>query len=426
MNEQPEHNRLEAGATQTLPPLRAAATDYTRLDAGGGHQPAAPSPSPTQTASRRSRGLVILALMLTAITVAAAGWHVTQTKRWPEVRALAIRTAADFSAATYTGFTKARAWVSEQMATRPPAQSVASSRPAPVAAPVAPSPAPAPIPAPIPAAPPPALELPSVAPVTAEAAQALAAQLDKLSARLAQLPDRAEAVRTDGEAAAKAAAAAAVQPAEAKLAALEARLAAIEPKLEATEARLIALDGEMAALRRQQDRKVSLLLAVVQLKAAVDEGASYLPEWKSAHALVGDDAVLAAALDRLKPADGGGAIPTVGMLQRRFKATSSTIEKSERNQPAASWFDATLIRFQSLLPFGSVEPAEGPIVKAVHRADEHVARGRIGEAVDELSNLPMPAAELAGPWIEDARRRLEADRTLSELTALALVSAQSR
>ena len=69
------------------------------------------------------------------------------------------------------------------------------------------------------------------------------------------------------------------------------------------------------------------------------------------------------------------------------------------------------------------EQAEGDSPDAViARAGADLENGNLQKAIVELESFDGHLAEIAGPWLADARARLDADATLQRLQDILLVS----
>lgn len=179
------------------------------------------------------------------------------------------------------------------------------------------------------------------------------------------------------------------------------------------------LEGAEAALRESQNRRdnvQALLLAVGQLREAVNQGAPFQAELQTLRALSGEDAApVAEALGR--HAEQG--IPTRLTLQDRFRAIEPEIIRAELHAEGGGWWNETLDRLGRLVTVRRIDgEAAGQSTSAiVARAQQRLAAQDFAGALEELAALEGAAAETAAPWMADARARLAAERSLSELTS---------
>lgn len=176
-----------------------------------------------------------------------------------------------------------------------------------------------------------------------------------------------------------------------------------------------------AQLREAQAKRSSaaaLLLAVGQLREAVNGAMPFDAELRAVKALSAQDAEAAQALEALKPRAAGG-IPTRLVLAGRFHDLAPVIVRSDAVTAPEGWWRQTLLRLSSLVTIRREDgSAAGDGTTAlVARAEDHMGKGDLAAAVAELQRLVGPAAEAAAPWLADAQARLAADAALSELTA---------
>lgn len=182
-----------------------------------------------------------------------------------------------------------------------------------------------------------------------------------------------------------------------------------------------------AGLRDMQSRRSSgaaLLLAVGQLREAVNRGHSYDAELRALRALAPQDEAVVQAADVLKDRAAAG-IPVRAALAERFEVLAPQVVRAEMLPQADTWWRETLNRLLSLVTVrredGSAagDGAAAVVARAKGRLDQNDLSG----AARELGRLTGGPAEAAGPWVADARSRSSAEGVLSELTAhtLALV-----
>lgn len=176
-----------------------------------------------------------------------------------------------------------------------------------------------------------------------------------------------------------------------------------------------------SAVRDMQARRSSaaaLLLAVGQLREAVAAALPYDDELRALKALAGADPEVAAAAETLKSHAAVG-IPTLAMLTQRMTALAPAVIRAQILPEGQGWWRQTLDRLGSLV---TIEREDGTAAgtspaAVVARAQGALAVGDLGTAVSELEALSGPPAEVAAPWLSDARARLAAGRVLSGLTA---------
>lgn len=249
--------------------------------------------------------------------------------------------------------------------------------------------------------------------------------------------------------------------------ALEGRIGTVETRLGVTAAagapladRVAALETSLTALDRKiaalPDTKAVGALAIAQLTAALSDSDPFATELVAIRASGIADASMKAALDSIAPRAATG-IPTSDELAARFllvvpqalaadlRAAAEELAKAESTAAAPAPAPASP---PAAAPEGSAETAaaDGPglydqmwsllygaadllrvasfsggeVRKAATVLEQTgglVASGDLVAAVELLGTLEGAAAEAAGPWLEDARARVEADRVAALLSA---------
>lgn len=176
-----------------------------------------------------------------------------------------------------------------------------------------------------------------------------------------------------------------------------------------------------SAVRDMQARRSSaaaLLLAVGQLREAVAAALPYDGELRALKALAGADPEVVAAAETLKSHAAVG-IPTLAMLTQRMTVLAPAVVRAQILPEGQGWWRQTLDRLGSLVTIEREDGAAAGTSPAavVARAQGALAVGDLGTAATELEALSGPPAEVAAPWLADARARLAAGQALSGLTA---------
>lgn len=179
------------------------------------------------------------------------------------------------------------------------------------------------------------------------------------------------------------------------------------------------LDAAEEALRENQSRRESaqaLLLAVGQLREAVNQGGPFQGELETVKVLAGDES------KPLAEAVGGYAqqgIPNRLTLRDRFNRIAPDIVRADLHAKGGGWFNETLDRLSALVTVRRIDgEAAGKSTSAiVARAEQRLADNDLSGAMEELTGLEGEALDAATPWMSDARARLAAERSLSELTS---------
>lgn len=175
-----------------------------------------------------------------------------------------------------------------------------------------------------------------------------------------------------------------------------------------------ALDEENA-----QTRKASVAIAYASLREAVNAGRPYVTELTTLTALspgANDFGDLIEYEDR--------GIPTVPMLTASFGRLRDEVLSATSDADAGSLLGQLMGNAQALVKIRRIgEQAEGDSPDAVTaRAGADLETGNLQKATAEIERLDGRFAEIAGPWLADARARLDADATLQRLQEVLLVS----
>lgn len=199
----------------------------------------------------------------------------------------------------------------------------------------------------------------------------------------------------------------------------------------ATMLRLVdRLDQVEASLRDLQAKRSSaavLLLAVGQLREAVNGGQAFDAELRAVKVLAGDDAALIRAAESLAERAGAGLAPRTALIAR-FDALAPRIIRAEILPAEDGWQRRVMDRLLSLVTIRREDGnAAGDNAAAqVARAQAALGRNDLAVAIAQLDGLSAGPAAQAAPWLAEARARLAADKVLSEMAAQAIALAGAR
>lgn len=200
-------------------------------------------------------------------------------------------------------------------------------------------------------------------------------------------------------------------------------------KMEEELAERAAADGNMAGrlatLERQAQTQSSadradslLLLALLQMRQAVDEALPFPAEYAAFTKLAGHDPDLAAAVQPLAD-DARDGVASNARLRRQLAALAETITSAKPPQSKAKWWQQALDRLRRLVRIRRIDgAAKAGSQTAVETSQSALAQGDLAGAIAALEKLTGPNAEVAQPWLRSARRRLAAERALTRLQAL--------
>lgn len=182
--------------------------------------------------------------------------------------------------------------------------------------------------------------------------------------------------------------------------------------------RLDKVEAEMRDLQARRSSAAALLLAIGQLREAVARAMPFDAELRAVKALSPQDGETAPAIAALKPRAIAG-IPTFATLTGRFQALAPEIVRAEVLPAGQGWWRETLDRVATLVTIRREDGfAAGDSTAAiVARAEGRLAEGDLAGAQAEAEKLTDGPAEIAAPWLADARARLVADKAVSELSA---------
>ncbi|MEK9753884.1 MAG: hypothetical protein VW338_11850 [Rhodospirillaceae bacterium] len=260
-----------------------------------------------------------------------------------------------------------------------------------------------------------------------------AAQMDEATQAkesLKRLSDRLAAIENAGKPAAdKHAAEAGV----AELRAAEARsreLADRLSKLEKEQAALVPADKAIAGVEKRLEEierratkggvgaaKAALVLAVGQLRDAVQLGGGFERELQAVKGMAAGDAGIDAALLPLATYAKTG-VPTLAMLRDDFAAMAGTVV-SRAGTGGGGWLEGMVRRLGTLVRVRRIDGAGADSVEGlVARAEKQLAAGDLAGAIAALEGvqaLSPDAAKAAQPWLGRAKMRAGAERTLAAL-----------
>jgi uroporphyrinogen-III synthase len=246
-----------------------------------------------------------------------------------------------------------------------------------------------------------------------------AQRLDRLEAAVGELSASVAAAqsalqrlaqRRDAADAQSAAAVEEVQKTRQQFARLDKLAADLGDRVGRLEARL---QGELGAGRTD----AALLLALLQLREAVETGRPFAAEYDGFAALARGQPDLAAAAGPLAAAAHGG-------VASRAALRLGLAELAERRKTAAPlpsearWWEEALSRMRELVTVRRIGAQPSGPEAAVDRAQTALAAGDLPGAIAALGGLPGSNAEPAQQWLNAARARLAAEAALSRLQDL--------
>ena len=183
------------------------------------------------------------------------------------------------------------------------------------------------------------------------------------------------------------------------------------------------LAADLKRARQQDLRTEASVLALSHLRMALQDAEPFSSELAAVRGLSSSEptAPLAKALERVAPHAATGA-PTRAQLRERFEPLAGAIVRAGRSTEDASWADETLNRISSLVTIRRAPgETEGNSVGAiVARAESRLNADDLSGAIHALGALSGKAAEIAAPWLQQARARLALDEAAAEVARAAV------
>lgn len=188
--------------------------------------------------------------------------------------------------------------------------------------------------------------------------------------------------------------------------------------------RLDQADAAIRDLQAHRSSAAALLLATSQLREALNLGLVFDAELRAVKILAGDDAEAARALEPLKERAAAGIAPRAALADR-FDTLAPALLRAEILPESDGWWRRVMDRLLSLVTIRREDgTAAGSSTAAiVARTQADLTRGDLAAATQEAATLTGGPAQLAAPWLAEAKARLAADKAVSELAAQALALA---
>jgi hypothetical protein len=181
--------------------------------------------------------------------------------------------------------------------------------------------------------------------------------------------------------------------------------------------RLSATERQLQAQAGAGRTDAALLVALLQMREAVEKARPFPAEYAAFTALAHDQTDLVNAAQPLAHAARVG-VPGHLALSTKLSELAGRIA-SATPSPAADWGAEALARLRSLVTIRRFDGGSqsGPEA-AVSAAERALAGGDLGDAVGELDRLSGANAEAAAPWLKMARERLAVETALAHIQEL--------
>lgn len=182
---------------------------------------------------------------------------------------------------------------------------------------------------------------------------------------------------------------------------------------DAAEARLKAAEASAMAMAEQAEAAAAAArrgAALDRVSAALDSGAPFA----SALQELGGSDLPAVLVD-----NAAVGLPTVADLADSYpEAARAALEDALRANMGESWTDRVSSFLRSQTGLRSLTPREGDDPDAVlSRAEAALARGRVADAITELSAMPEAGQPALADWLAQAQMRVDAEAAVAALAA---------
>ncbi len=163
--------------------------------------------------------------------------------------------------------------------------------------------------------------------------------------------------------------------------------------------------------------RAALVLAVGQLRGAVQQGAAFEREFEAVKGMAAGDAGINAALLPLANYAKTG-VPTLALLRDEFAAMAGTVVARAGNGNGG-WLDRLASSIGALVRVRRTNGAGSDSVEGlVAGAEKQLAAGDLAAAIaalEKIRPLSTEAAKVAQPWLSRAKMRVGAERAVAAL-----------
>jgi hypothetical protein len=185
--------------------------------------------------------------------------------------------------------------------------------------------------------------------------------------------------------------------------------------------RVEALEQRSRAQARTAPTDAILLVALLQMREAVEQSRGFATELSAFTALAHDRPDLLSASAALADIARDGVVGRLA-LAKHLAEVAGHIASATTLPPEADWEAQVLARLRALITIRRIEGAPQSEPDAALRAAEvALGRGDLGEAVAQLDRLTGASAEAARPWLKMARQRLAVEGALARLQDLLVI-----
>jgi hypothetical protein len=183
----------------------------------------------------------------------------------------------------------------------------------------------------------------------------------------------------------------------------------------------LAAQEQRSRADKTQPTDAMLLVALLQIREAVEQARPFAAELSAFTALAHDRPDLLAATAPLAEV-ARDAVAGRLVLVKRLAEVAGRITNATALPPDADWESQALARLRSLVTIRRIEGApQSEPEAAVRAAEAALGGGDLGDAVAQINRLAGANAEAAGPWLRMARQRLAVEAALTHLQELLVI-----
>ncbi len=199
-------------------------------------------------------------------------------------------------------------------------------------------------------------------------------------------------------------------------------IASLKGMLEGVQSDLSSLGEtvQQTSVTKNDVLATAMLFGLGQFRDSLGREAPFQQDLAMMNKFFGSDPELAESLSRLSPYAEKGLM-TKKALSDQFTGLATDIVKAKIDGQDLSLKEKVLSRLDNAVSVRKQGEVQGEDTKAiVARAQYHIDKGNMNQAVKELESLNGNAANVATPWINNAKGRLTADSLLSRLSSKVL------
>ena len=183
-------------------------------------------------------------------------------------------------------------------------------------------------------------------------------------------------------------------------------------------AKVAALERSTPAKSTTDSTDTGLLLALLQIRDAVETARPFATEYDALTALARNRPEIGEAAASLSEAAKSG-VATRAVLAKRLHEVAAGIASAAPSASDADWGSEALARLRGLVTIRRVGGAgQSGSEAAVSAAESNLAAGDLAGAISALDRLSGAPAEAARPWLQMARQRLAVENALRRVEAL--------